>query len=134
MPAPVVPAVATSMIGTAPAARSARIACGERLRVHASRAVGGDETQCTAPDARLMRDLEPGDVAFARGVERGGSREGARSLVREARMGCGERTHERGVIGLRSARGEVTGRLGAESRAARDGADDVAFERHRNGR
>jgi hypothetical protein len=68
MPPQVVPAVATTMTGTTPAALSARSSV-RGIGIHAPAAVGVDQAQRGASDACLVRDLEPRDVAFARGIE-----------------------------------------------------------------
>ena len=92
MPAPVVPAVATTITGTRPRARSAAIAARERLGIHAPAAVGGDQPQRAAADAGLVRDLEPGDVTFARGVEAHRAR---RRRARRRARSAGERRSAR---------------------------------------
>ena len=73
----------------------ARAVLGDRARsARASMrpaAVGSDQAQRRAADARLMRDLEPGGVAFARGVERHRPGEGAHALAAEARVGARQR-------------------------------------------
>ena len=87
MPPPVVPAVATIITGTTPPARSRAMARASAAGSMPAGAVGLDQPQRGAADAGLVRDLEPGEVALARGVERRGAPgEGARAVVREPRV------------------------------------------------
>ena len=86
MPAPVVPAVATTITGTAPGGAVLGDGLAQRLGIHAAAAVGGDQAQRAAADAGLMGDFQPGDVAIARGIELHRSGKGAHAVGGESGM------------------------------------------------
>ena len=100
----------------------------ERARVHAAMAVGGNEPQRGAPDTGLVHDLEPGGMTFARGVhgERGGKC--PHPVLAKSRFRARQRAHQRGVVRLRAAGGEMSRRLRRQAGAPREGTDDVCFD------
>ncbi len=93
--------------------------------------VGADQPQRIAADAGLMHDLEPGRLAFARGVHRHGRAEGAHAFALETRRGARERAQERRVVGFRTGGGEMPDALFRQAGASGDGADDVRLDLHR---
>ena len=122
------------MTGTAPVARSSPIMRAQRRRIELTAAVGRHEPQRVATDAGLVRDLEPGDVAFPRSIERHGTRERACTFGGETRMRRGQRAEQRRVIGLGSAGRKMSGDAVGEAGAAPDRANHVALELDGHGR
>ena len=92
----------------------------QRPRVQPSVTIGADQPQRIAANAGLMHDLEPGRLAFARGVHRHGRAEGAHAFALETRRGARERAQERGEVGFRARGGEMPARfLRASQRVGR---------------
>ena len=103
-------------------------------RIETPAAIGRDQPHRVATDPGLMGDLEPGEVAFLRHVKhrlpgKGASAPGGKSLVRR-----GQRTDERGAVGLGAAAGEVPGGPIRQPGAARDRSDDMRLYRDRGRR
>jgi hypothetical protein len=107
---------------------------GERRGVHAPAAVGIDQPKSAASDADLVSDLQPGDVAVARGVETRRPRESTSAVAREAGVRGGQCADQRRAVGLRAAGREMTRGAFAHAGAAGHRADEVVLERHRHGR
>ena len=118
IPALVVPAVAATIAGTRPAARSSPIGrpappcpsvpCRRWRQAHR-----------VAADARLMRDLEPGEVAVARHIKDRRRRQKRERPWPRNRLGPGQRAEQRRVVGLRAAGREMPGRSFRKAGAAR---------------
>lgn len=83
----------------------------QRIKVHASGPVRRYKALGRASYARLVRDFEPGKVAFPGDVKYGSTVKGAGSFCGEAWVTTGQSANERGEVGLCSTIGEMARRL-----------------------
>ena len=81
-----------------------------------------------------MRDLDPGQMAFARDVNDGRAFEGPGAPHRKIRCRPGQRTKQRGVVRFGSAGCEVTRSLRRKPGAAGDSTDYVSLDLNRDRR
>ena len=98
------------------------------LRVHAARCIGIDQANGRPADARLVGDLEPGEVRVFRDVQGGRSGERPHAVGGVAGVRPGQGASQRGEVRLRAARREMPDGSGGETGTAGDRPDHVGLD------